>query len=161
MWQNEGFNLLRFPYVCIWKISTILEIALIASLMSTNLASTVECKLTQIQRTQALQERRLHMIELRLTSVLSKLGHLTHVGELSISNGNRTLNRMDEHVQQLLRSLEPIGSLQEINSNLQQVLQMQAAKEAQMTVEKETKTMKTTKEVLLPKDVEVGKSRKE
>lgn len=154
MWQNEGFNLLLFPYVCIWKISTILEIALIASLMSTNLASTVECKLTQIQRTQALQERRLHMIELRLTSVLSKLGHLTHVGELSISwcesNGNRTINRMDEHVQQLLRSLEPIGNL----------LEMQAAKEAQMTVQKEMKTT-TTNEVILPKDVEVGKSRKE
>lgn len=150
---------------CTWKIFTILQIVLIASLMSTSLASTVECKLTQIQRTQALQERRLHMIELRLSSVLSKLGHLTHVPELSISwwesNSNRTLNRMDEHIQQLLRSLEPIGSLQEIHSNLKKLLQMQAANETQMTVEKEMKTIITTKEDLMHKEIKVGKSRME
>lgn len=122
--------------------------------------------MTQIQRTQALQERRLHMIELRLISVLSKLGHLTHMQELSISlwenNSNRTLNRMDEHVQQLLRSLEPIGILQEIHSKLGQVLQMQTTKEAQMTVENETKTiLTTTTKEDLHKVVEVGKSRME
>lgn len=149
------------PYIleCTWKIFRILQIVLIASLMSTSLASTVDCKLTQIQRTQALQERRLHMIELRLSSVLSKLGHLTHVPELSISwwesNSNRTLNRMEEHVQQLLQSLAPIGSLQEIHSNLKQLLQLQA----QMTVEKETNTITTTKDNLMHKEVKVGKSR--
>lgn len=121
--------------------------------------------ITNCTHREALQERRLHMIELRLSSVLSKLGHLTHVPELSISwwesNSNRTLNRMDEHIQQLQRSLEPIGSLQEIHSNLKKLLQMQAANETQMTVEKEMKTIITTKEDLMHKEIKVGKSRME
>lgn len=125
--------------------------------------SKVERTLMLIQRTLAQQERRLTMIELRLTSVLSKLGHLAHVPELTIdwwqSNTNRTLNRMDEHVNRLLQSLQPIGSLQDVHSKLEQLLQLQPVAGGQensgMTVEKESNT--TTSSVIQNVVLEIGK----
>lgn len=120
--------------------------------------------LMQIQRTLAQQERRLTRIELRITNVARKLGHLAHVPELTIdwweSNSNRTLNRMDEHVNRLLQAVEPIGNLQEIHSKLEQLLQAAGTQEDNaMEVEKETNittTSSTTQNDVL---VEIGKCR--
>lgn len=119
----------------------------------------------QIQRTLAQQERRLTMIELRMSNVLSKLGHLAHVPELTIdwweSNSNRTLNRMNEHVNRLLQAVEPIGSLQEIHSKLEQLLQLQAAgtqEDSAMAV-KELETNITTSSIKQNVVKEIGKCR--